>query len=130
MRFLSRFAIAAFVGFLVSCLIAVGSYSLGLWLGRHGDNLVRLIYDSIPLALLLGLAALLQPRLKVGQQLGPPILAVLVGAAVGLVYSLVVARRNIAFLSLVVLSFRFADITGQCVPVFRVRRAFALRGLF
>jgi hypothetical protein len=98
MRFLFRFGLAALVSFLVSCSIVLASYSLGLWLGRNSDNLMWIIYDSILLALLLGLAAAVQPRRKVDQQ-GSPILAALVGVALGFLYSLIVARRNFVTLA-------------------------------
>ncbi|SRR6266496_567151 len=38
MRLLLRFVIATLVGFLVSSLIALAGYALGLWLGRNSDN--------------------------------------------------------------------------------------------
>jgi len=91
MRFLSRFGLGALVGFLISSLIALASYSLGLWLGRNRDNLLSIIYCSVPIALVLGVAAIVMPRHKVGQQ-GRPILAVLVGAGLGFLYTLIIAR--------------------------------------
>jgi hypothetical protein len=91
MRFLSRFGLGALVSFLVSSLIALASYSSGLWLGRNGANLLGIIYGSIPLALLLGMAAVVHPRRKVGQQ-GRPLVAVLIGAVLGFLYTLIFVR--------------------------------------
>jgi len=102
MRLLSRFAIGTLVGFSVSCLIALASYSLGLWLGRNSANLFSLIYGSIPLALLLGVAAVVQPRHGAGQQ-ARPIPAVFIGAALGFLYTLVFARFSFVFPAFVVL---------------------------
>jgi len=62
MRLLLRFLIAALVGFSVSSLIALASYSLGLWLGCDSIFLRTVIYYSWPFALLLGVAAAAQPR--------------------------------------------------------------------
>ena len=67
-----RFGLAALVSFLVSSLIAVASYSLGFWLGRNSDNLLWIIFGSVPFALLLGAAAVAQTIRKVDQQ-GRPI---------------------------------------------------------
>jgi hypothetical protein len=60
-RFLSRFAIASLVGFSVSSLIALASYSFGL---RRGDSafLLGLVRYSCPFALLLGVTAAALPR--------------------------------------------------------------------
>jgi hypothetical protein len=91
MRFLSRFGLAALVSFLASSLIALASFSLGLWLGRNSDNLLLIIYGSVPFALVLGVAAIGLPGRNVDQQ-GRPILPVLVGAALGILYTLIIAR--------------------------------------
>lgn len=91
MRFVSRFGLGALVSFLVSSLIALASYSSGLWLGRNGANLLGIIYGSIPLALLLGMAAVVHPRRKVGQQ-GRPLVAVLIGVVLGFLYTLIFVR--------------------------------------
>jgi hypothetical protein len=90
-QFLSRFGHAALVGFLVSSLIASTSYSLSLWLGRNSYNLWWIIYGSVPFALLVGLAAVVQPRRKAVQQ-GGTILALLEGAALGSLYALIADR--------------------------------------
>jgi len=92
MRFLSRFGIAALVAFLTSALIASASYSLGLWLGINGANLRWIILASIPFALLLGVAAIAQPG-PTREQQRSAIVAVLVGATVGFLYSFFVARH-------------------------------------
>lgn len=102
MRLLSRFGISALVSFLVSSLIAFASYSVGLWLGRNSDNLRWIIYASIPFALLLGLAAAVQPK-RIADQKGRPLVAVLVGTVLGLLYTLFLARFSLAFPAFVVL---------------------------
>jgi hypothetical protein len=104
MRILSRFGLAALVSFFVSSLIALASYSLGLWLGRNSDNLLWIIYGSVPFALLLGVAAVVQPPRKVDQQ-GRPIVAALVGAVLGFCYTLIVARFSLVIPAFIVLMF-------------------------
>jgi hypothetical protein len=88
MRFLSRFGLAALVGFLASALIALASYSLGLWLGRNSDNLRWIIYASFPFALLIGLTVGVLPRRKVEQH-GGTVVDVLLGASLGSLYALI-----------------------------------------
>lgn len=102
MRFLSRFGLAALVSFSVSSLIAFASYSLGLWLGRNSANLVSLIYGSVPFALLLGVAAVVQPRRKADQH-ARPMLAVLIGAILGSLYTLIFARFSLVIPAFAVL---------------------------
>jgi hypothetical protein len=80
MRFLSRFGVAALVGFLTSSLIASASYILGFWLGRNSDNLRLIIYYSVPFALVLGLVGGMQRWLKLGRHSGALTVAA-VGAA-------------------------------------------------
>jgi hypothetical protein len=96
MRLLSRFGLATLVGLFVGCLIASASYGLGLWLGRNSDNLRWIIYGSVPFALLLGVAACMQPR-REAQQKGDTIVALLVGTALGFLYALVVAKYAFAY---------------------------------
>ena len=91
MRLLWRFVIAALVGFLVSSLIALASYSLGLWLGRNSDNLLRIIYYSGPFALLLGVTAAAQAIRSVDRK-SSLLIAVFAGTALALVYSYFVTR--------------------------------------
>ncbi len=91
MRLLSRFVIATLVGFLLSSLIALASYSLGVWLGRNSDNLRLIIYYSGPFALLVGVAAATQSKWSVGHS-GRPLISVLTGTALGIVYSYFTAR--------------------------------------
>lgn len=91
MRLLSRFGLPALVGFSVSSLIALASYSLGLWLGRNSYNLKWIIYASIPFGVLVGLAAVVQPK-RDPEQRGAPIISVLVGAVLGLAYTFIVVR--------------------------------------
>jgi hypothetical protein len=50
-----------------------------------------IVYGSVPFALVLGVAAIALPRRKEDQQ-GHPILAVLVGAALGFLYTFIIAR--------------------------------------
>jgi hypothetical protein len=99
---LSRFGLFALVGFSASSLIALGSYSLGLWLGRNSDNLEGLIHASIPFALIVGVAAVVQPRRKVEQR-GTPIIAVLVGVVLGFAYTFIVARYALVIPAFIVL---------------------------
>ncbi len=94
MRLLLRFVIATLVGFLVSSLIALAGYALGLWLGRNSDNLRLIIYYSGPFALLLGVAGATQSRRSVDQR-GSLLIAVLAGTALGFVYSYFVARFSL-----------------------------------
>jgi hypothetical protein len=102
MRLLSRFGLAALVSFLLSSVISAASYYLGLWLGRNRDNLLSIIYGSFPFALVLGVAAIALPRRR-GLQQGRPILAVLVGAALGILYTLIIARFWLVIPAFVVL---------------------------
>ena len=101
MRFLSRLGLAALVSFLVSSLIALANYSLGLWLGRNSNNLLLIIYGSVPFALVVGVTAIALPRRKVEQ--GRPILVVLVGAVLGFLYTLIIARFCVVIPAFVVL---------------------------
>ena len=82
MRLLSRFAIAALVGFSVSALIALASYSLGVWPGRDSVLLRTNVYYSCPFALLLGATGAAQPRRSMVQK-GSLLVAVLMGTALG-----------------------------------------------
>jgi hypothetical protein len=91
MKLLWRFVIAALVGFLVSSLIALSSYSLGLWLGRNSDNLLRIIYYSGPLAVLLGVAAVAQAIRSTGRKCSL-LFAVMAGTALGFGYAYFVAK--------------------------------------
>lgn len=123
MRFLSRFGLAALVSFLVSSLISLASYSLGLWLGRNSDNLLSIIYGSVPFALVVGVAAIALPRRK-EDQLGRPILAVLVGAALGILYTLIIARFWLvipAFVILMLSCWVSSGISAMAVVVSRKR---------
>lgn len=99
---LSRFGLSALVGFSASSLIALGSYSLGLWLGRNRDNLEGLIYASLPFALVVGVAAVMQPR-RNAEQRGTAIVAVLVGAVLGFVYTFIFARYALVIRAFIVL---------------------------
>ncbi len=82
MRLLSRFVVAALVGFSVSALIAFASYSLGLWPDRDSTLLRTIVYYSCPFALLLGAAAAAQPRRSTVQK-GSLLVAVLMGTVLG-----------------------------------------------
>ena len=102
MRFLSRFGLAALIGFLTSSLIASASFSLGFWLGRNSDNLWSIIYASVPFALALGLVAILQLWRKAGQA-GSALVAALIGAALAFFYTLIVVGYAHAIPAFVVL---------------------------
>ncbi len=102
MRFFSRFGVAALVAYLTSVLTASASYFLGLWLGINASNLRWIILASIPFALLLASAAVAALGRK-GEQRGNPIVAVLVGAGLGIFYSLFVARHAPGTIALFVL---------------------------
>lgn len=91
MRLLSRFVTAALVGFSVSSLIALASFSLGLWLGRDSIFLRTIVYYSFPFALLLGVAAAAQPRRSTVHK-SSLLVAVLAGTALGFVYTYLAAR--------------------------------------
>lgn len=82
MRLLSRFLIATLVGFSVSSLVALASYSLHLWPGRDSDLVRTIIYYSCPFALLLGAAAAAQPRRSTVQK-SSLFIAVLAGTVLG-----------------------------------------------
>jgi hypothetical protein len=82
MRLLSRFLIAALVGFSISSLIALASYSVGLWPGRDSSLLRFIIYYSCPFALLLGVAASAQPRRSTVQK-SSLVVAILAGTVLG-----------------------------------------------
>jgi hypothetical protein len=94
-RLLSRFGLPAFVGFSVSSLIALSSYSLGLWLGRNSYNLRWIIYASIPFAVLVGIAAVVQPRREPGQR-RTLIIAVLLGAFLAFAYTIILGLYGLA----------------------------------
>ncbi len=102
MRRLSRFGIAALVGFSTSFVIALVSYAFGTWLGGHSDNLRDTVYFTVPFALLLGAAAALPPT---WQSIGKRrvITAVLVGAILGLLYTFLLFKFvALGFLAIVV----------------------------
>jgi len=86
MKSVSRFSIAALVSLLVSSLIALVGYSLRLWMGIR-----LLVYLSVPFAILLGVAAVLLPRRKIDQK-SSPMIAILVGTGLGILYAYFVAR--------------------------------------
>jgi hypothetical protein len=94
MRLLSRFLIGALVGFSVSCLIALASYSLGLWPGRDSTLLRTIVYYSCPFALLLGVAAAAQPRRSTVQKTSL-LVAVLVGTVLGVASTYYVFRFSL-----------------------------------
>lgn len=94
MKLLSRFVIAALVGFLVSSLIALASYSLGLWLGRDSIFLRTIVYYSCPFALLLGVAAVAQSRRSTPHK-SSLLVAVLIGTVLGFAYTYLVARFSL-----------------------------------
>ncbi len=86
MKSLSRFGVAALVSLLVSSLIALIGYSLRLWMG-----IPLLLYLSVPLAILLGVAAVVFPRREIDQK-SSPIIAILVGTGLGILYAYLVTR--------------------------------------
>ncbi len=102
MRLLSRFGLAALVGFSISSFIALSSYYLGLWLGRNSYNLRWIIYGSVPLAFLLGIAAVMQPKHEPGQK-RTLIIAVLLGAFLAFAYTVLLGLYGLATTAFVVL---------------------------
>ena len=102
MRRLSRFGIAALLGFSTSFVIALVSYAFGTWLGGHSDNLRDTVYFTVPFALLLGAAAALPPTWQpIGKR--RVITAVLVGAILGLLYTFLLFKFvALGFLAIVV----------------------------
>jgi len=86
MKSVSRFGVAGLVSLLVSSLIAMVAYSLRLWMG-----VPLLLYLSVPFAILLGLAAVVLPRRGIGQK-SSPMVAILVGTGLGILYAYFVAR--------------------------------------
>ena len=82
MKLLSRSAIAALVGFLVSSLIALASYSVGQWQGGS-TLLLNVIRYSCPFALLLGVAVAAMPT-RPTAQMSRLVVAILAGAILGL----------------------------------------------
>jgi hypothetical protein len=130
MRFLSRFGLGAVVGFSVSALIASASYSLGFWLGRNSYNLRWIIYASVPFALLLGLAAVVQTKRKAEQQ-GRTIVAALVGAALGFLYAFKAAGYALAgpaFLALMLSCWVPGGISAMLAAVPRGKQRWAVIG--
>lgn len=130
MRFLSRFGLAAVVGFLVSSLIALASYSLGLWLGRNSYNLRWIIYGSIPFALLLGLAAVVRTTRKAEHQ-GSTIVVALIGAALGFLYAFKAAGyafADPAFLVLMLSCWVPGGISAMLAAVPRAKQRWAVIG--
>jgi hypothetical protein len=94
MRLLSRFFITALVGFSVSSLIALASYSLGLWPGRDSTLLRTIVYYSCPFAFLLGVAAVALPRRSTVQR-GSLLIAVFVGTLLGFASTYFVCRFSL-----------------------------------
>jgi len=91
MKRLSRFAVAALVGFSSGSVIALVSYELGTWLGGHADNLRNTLYFTAPLAVVLGIVAALQPAdLHVGKR--GVVATISTGAVVGLLYGFLAFR--------------------------------------
>jgi hypothetical protein len=82
----TRFSIAAVVSLLVSTLIALVGYSLRLWMGIR-----FLVYLSVPFAILLGVTAVVLPRRKTYQK-SSPMIAILVGTGLGILYAYFIAR--------------------------------------
>ena len=138
MRFLSRFAIAALVGFSVSSLIALASYSLGLWRGG-GIFLLAVVRYSCLLAILLGAAAAAQPR-RPAVEKGGLLVAVLSGtilAVAGCYYvwrfSLPVHRQAFLMLSCWVpagISAMLVAAFGRRVPIIAGTVVLALSAIF
>jgi hypothetical protein len=94
MRLLSRALIAALVAFSVSSLIAVASYSLGLWPGHDSIFLRTIVYYSCPFALLLGVAAAAQPRRSTVRK-SSLLVAILVGIVLGFACTYYVFRFSL-----------------------------------
>jgi hypothetical protein len=101
-RLLSRFGLPALVAFSVSSLIALTSYSLGLWLGRNSYNLRWIISASIPFAFLVGIAAAVQPKHEPGRK-RTLIFAVLLGAFLAFAYTIILGLYGLATTGFIVL---------------------------
>jgi hypothetical protein len=82
----SRFGMAALVSLLVSSVIALGGYSFRLWMGIR-----LLVYLSVPFAILIGVAAVVLPRRKIDQK-SSPMISILAGTGLGILYTYLVAR--------------------------------------
>jgi hypothetical protein len=103
LRLLWRFAVATLVGFLVSCLIALASYSLGQWQGGS-TLLLNVIRWSCGFAVLLGTAAAALPTFLTRRKSGLAV-AIFSGSVLGLASCYVLWRFSLpihrwAFLTL------------------------------
>lgn len=98
MKSVSRFGVAALVSLLVSSLIALVAFSLRLWMG-----ILLFVYLSVPFAILLGVAAVVLPRRTIEQKRSPMV-AILVGTGLGILYAYFVARFIVIWPSFVVLT--------------------------
>ncbi|MGA2301012.1 MAG: hypothetical protein ABSG77_10020 [Candidatus Acidiferrum sp.] len=94
MKLLSRFAVAALIGFSVSALIALASYFLGLWPGRDSTLLRTIVYYSCPFALLLGVVAVVLPRRSTMQK-SSLLVAVVLGTILGFASTYYVFRFSL-----------------------------------
>ncbi len=103
MKRLVQPAIATFVGFVVSSIVVGSSCALGRCLSGGGYyNLKLIIYLSVPFVLVLGFAAAVQPTSVTGGK-HRVTTAVLVGAALGLLYAfLLFGFMRLGFLGMAV----------------------------
>ena len=125
MRLVSLFGIAALVGFLVSCLILLVTYSLGLRSWTETATILWIISRSVPFALLLGVAAAVQRRRMVDQR-GGLLVAILAGSVLGLLYTILVVRFSLVTVDLAVLMFSCwvpSGISAMVVAAFGKRLA-------
>lgn len=102
MKLLSHFGIAALVGFSASCLILLATYALGVWPWAVRETILWIIYRSVSFALLLGIAAAVQPKRVMGRW-GGLLVAILQGSVLGLLYTFFVIRSSLATVASVAL---------------------------
>jgi hypothetical protein len=128
------FGLASLVGLMTSSIVAGASYILGVWLGRNSENLREVICFGIPLAALLGLAAA-TPCIATTVRSYPTPSAVLVGAVLGLLYTILlfryVARADLGILVQAASCWVAAGICAMLVLAIsgRSRRLLAIAGV-
>lgn len=103
MKLLSHFGIAALVGFSASCLILLATYALGVWPWIVTATISWITYRSVPFALLVGLAAAVQPR-SLRDRWGGLLVAILLGSILGFLYTFFVIGFSLAAAAFVALA--------------------------
>lgn len=86
---LSRFAVAAIASAVIAIILTYGSYALGFWAGGHRGIRDYLLKSLVLLPILIGLVAARWPSPRLKQN---PLVAGMVGAVIGFIYSYLATR--------------------------------------